>query len=150
MSFRISRGKFVFEMTLKTKLMKCRHFVTGCLLISSLQVWRAILNHTSTFSTSFNGALLFTVSGVLQLRPSVEDHHARRVYPHDQRHHHGHGQGSGSRQLLSAGGHHRHGQPESPRHRRDAALLQGTLPPVVNPNPKQNIGSTVKTKGGNL
>lgn len=55
-------------------------------------------------------------------------HLARRVHPHDKRHHHSNSQGSGCRQLCSAGGRDRHCQPEPQSHLWYAGYLQGANP----------------------
>lgn len=64
-------------------------------------------------------------SGLLLPGASCPGLHPGGLHPNDERHHHGHGQSCGRRQLVSAGGRHRHGQPEPPRHRGHAARLQG-------------------------
>lgn len=57
-----------------------------------------------------------------------EVHHTWRVHPYDQGHHHGNGQSSGCRELGSAGGRDRHGQPEPQSHLWYAGYLQGVNP----------------------
>lgn len=64
-------------------------------------------------------------SGLLLPSASCSGLHPGGLHPDDERHHHGHGQSCGRRQLVSAGGRHRHSQPEPPRHRGHAACLQG-------------------------
>lgn len=69
-----------------------------------------------------------TIPGVpVQGRPR-QDHHTRRVHPHDKGHHHGDGQGGSCGQLCSAGGRYRHCQPEPQSHLWYADYLQGANP----------------------
>lgn len=65
------------------------------------------------------------LAGLLLSRASCQGLHPRGLHPYDERHHDGHGQSGGCWQLVSAGGCHRHSEPEPPRHRRYAARLQG-------------------------
>lgn len=70
-----------------------------------------------------------TIPGVPVQGHPRQDHHTRRVHPHDEGHHHGDGQGGSCGQLCSAGGRDRHCQPEPQSHLRYADHLQGANPP---------------------
>lgn len=130
---------------------RCSEITTGFILPSSppsIDWWRSA-DFTRTLNASPTVLHIWAFCDCLTLiTPALpvqghprEVHHTGGVHPNDQGHHHGNSQGGGRRELGSAGGCDRHGQPEPQSHLWYVGYLQGV-------NPRRPARTVMQTSPG--